>query len=199
VVVAATGPSLTRDIASACEGIPVIAVNDAYRLFPSAELLYACDAAWWRQHGGCPEFMGEKWSSHGGADHNDKRTAAREYGLRLVQGRAEPGFSFDPSLIHYGDNSGFQAVNVAGHKIGWRGRIALVGFDMRQVGGRRHFFGDHPRGLTNTTKGYGLWPAKFAAAAKTLPETIEIINCTPGSAITCFPMMELADAVRCAC
>ena len=36
----------------------VIAVNDAWRLAPWADILYACDGRWWRHHKGVPEFTG---------------------------------------------------------------------------------------------------------------------------------------------
>lgn len=194
-IVAATGPSLTPKVADLCRGHRVIAVNDAYRLMPWAELLYACDEAWWAIHEGCPDFAGERWSSHGDAMHNNKLPAAEKYGLNLVRGSDERGFSTDPKQINYGGNSGFQAVNMALHKIGWKGRVALVGFDMRKVDGKAHFFGDHPKGLTKTRVGYVNWPKAFAKAAKELPATVEIVNCTQGSAMTCFPMMELSDAL----
>ncbi len=194
-VVAGSGPSLTQEIAGLCRNVPVIAVNDAWRLFPFARILYACDNNWWAVHRGVSEFKGEKWSSHGDAFHNDKRDVARRYGLCLVRGRDEEGFSFDPRFIHYGQNSGFQAANFAGHCLGWGGRIALVGFDMRKVGGRRHFFGEHPETLRSTQRGYDLWPEIFRRAGLSLPTGIEIVNCTPESALTCFPKMNLRDAL----
>jgi len=194
VVVAGSGPSLTREIAYRCQGAAAIAVNDAYQLFPDAAVLYACDAEWWEVHGGCPDFAGEKWSSHsvdtGG--HNDKREVAEKYGLKLVEGRDRDGFSFDPACIHYGSNSGFQAINLAilfGAK-----RVVLVGFDMRVVDRKRHFFGDHPAPLRNDG-GYGSFIRTFARAAKSLPDNIQIINATPCSALKCFPIMELQNAL----
>src|SRR6185503_19111154 len=63
-IVAATGPSLTADVAEQCRGHRVLAVNDAYRRIPFAEALYAGDADWWEVHAGCPDFAGEKWSAH---------------------------------------------------------------------------------------------------------------------------------------
>lgn len=194
-VVAASGPSLNEATARACSGFPVLAVNDAWRLFPSAEVLYACDGSWWDVHGGVPAFNGERWSSQGDRAHNDKRVVAERYGLQLVRGRDEEGFSTDPDVIHYGDNSGFQGVNLALHFMGWRGRVVLVGFDMRMVDGSRHFFGEHPQGLRQTGPGYSIWPQKFARAAALLPAGIEIVNATPGSALTCFPMMKLEEAI----
>jgi hypothetical protein len=195
VIVAATGPSLSPEVAEACAGRKVLAVNDAYRLFPWAEVLYACDAAWWNVHHGCPGFAGEKWSSHGAAGrikHNDKSAVAEKYGLKLVAGRDGDGFSFEPDVIHYGSNSGFQAINLA-LLMGAR-RIILVGFDMGCTNGRRHFFGDHPPGLRNATS-YQNFIRALERAAKLLPPGIEILNATPGSALRCFPMVTLNDAL----
>jgi hypothetical protein len=195
VVVAGSGPSLTAGVAAACRGVPVIAVNDAYRLFPDAVLLYACDADWWDVHGGCPDFAGEKWSSHSVGpkrDDNDKREVARKYGLTLIEGRAAEGFSLDPSIIHYGSNSGFQAVNLA--ILFGATRIVLVGFDMRAINGRRHFFGDHPTRLRNRS-GYASFVRAFERAAKTLPANTKIINAAPDSSLKCFLKMELQDAL----
>jgi hypothetical protein len=190
VIVAATGPSLSSEVADALRNRIVLAVNDAYRLIPWAEVLYACDEAWWNVHNGCPDFKGEKWSSHGGTEFNDKLACAERFGLNLVSGDHHDTFSTDPAKIHYGSNSGFQGINLAilfGAK-----RIILVGFDMR-VNGKRHFFGNHPAGLSNSTD-YTSWVPQFANAAKRLTG-VEIVNATPGSALTCFKMMGLDDAL----
>lgn len=126
---------------------------------------------------------------------------AKEFGLSVVYGKNGAQFSTNPALITYGGNSGFQAVNLALHKIGWRGRILLVGFDMRATGGKRHFFGNHPEPMHSNKSASGLalyyrnFVEKFARAAAALPKSVEIINCTPGSAIDCFPRMDLADAL----
>lgn len=188
-IVAAPGPSLTKEVAEQCRGFHVVAVNDAHRLFPFADVLYGCDPEWWNYYLGVPEFRGEKWSSHG--DYDDKTATAAKHRLRLVHGKNSVGFSFNCRRIHYGDNSGFQAINLAGHKIGWNGTIVLVGFDMRMVDGKRHFFGEHPDCLRKTTTGYTKWKISFNAASKALPPNCKIINCTPDSALQCFPMKPL--------
>jgi hypothetical protein len=141
VIVAAPGPSLTVEVAERCRGHRTIVVQDAWRLLPWAEALYGCDLTWWEHHNGVPDFAGEKWSTHDDGT-NDKRDAEAKYGVKLIAGKAAESFSTDPAVLHYGSNSGFQAVNLA---IVWgAARIVLVGFDMRVVGGKRHFFGDHP-------------------------------------------------------
>jgi hypothetical protein len=191
-VVAATGPSLTPELAEQCRGHNCIAVNDAYRLLPFAPVMYACDASWWDYHKGCPDFAGEKWSSHQrGA--NDKEQTAKKYGLKLISGLKADGFSFQPDRIHYGSNSGFQAINLA--LLFGATRIALVGFDMHPVNGKQHFFGLHPKPLQRGM-GYGRWIAWFKEAAATMPPWIEIINCTPGSALTAFPFGNLSEVLN---
>ncbi len=192
VVVAATGPSLTPEVARQVRGRSIVAVSDAWRLLPDAAVLYSCDAAWWQHHKGASGFVGERWSSHGGLSTNDKAAAARTWGLRLIAGRPGDTFSRDPRVVHFGNNSGFQAINLA-ILMGAR-RIVLVGFDMRAAG-RRHFFGDHPAGLSNAVD-YRQFVPQFTAAARALGPDVAIINATPGSALTCWPMMTLADALE---
>jgi hypothetical protein len=191
VIVAAPGPSLTEDVAEQCKGVRTIVVNDAWRRLPWADVLYACDRAWWQHHQGAAGFKGEKWSTHDDAN-NGKIEVAEAYGVRLVAGAAREGFSTDPTVIHYGSNGGFQAVNL-GILMG-AARVVLVGFDMRVVDGMSHFFGDHPAPLRTRTGFSGFIPP-FERAAKSLPPGVEIVNATPGSALTCFPMMGLDDAL----
>lgn len=196
-IVAASGPSLTEAVAAQCRGRRVIAVNDAYRLLPFADVLYAGDGDWWDVHQGCQDFAGEKWVVHQtrlpGADNAER---AGRYGLRMVAGASvidAGGFSRSPVRIHYGNCSGFQAINLA--MLFGATRIILVGFDMRVVDGRRHFFGDHPEPLGNQAKYEHFLPA-FDAAARTLPPHITIINCTPGSALRSFPMASLEATLQ---
>ena len=68
VVCIGGGPSLTlADVTSIAGKARVIAINDAYRMAPWADMLYACDLKWWRWHDGAPYFLGEKWTQ----DHNN--------------------------------------------------------------------------------------------------------------------------------
>jgi hypothetical protein len=191
-IVAATGPSLTDDVVRQCAGHTVFPVNDAHRLFPQAPFMYACDNAWWKVHDGAPKFKGEKWSSHGDERSNNKLPAAEKYGLHLVHGRRGKGFALEGTHIHYAGNSGFQTINLAllfGHDV-----IIMVGFDMKQ-GLKNHFFGNHPRGLSNHNP-YTAWIGRYNIAAKMLPKHIKVINCTPGSGLKCFPLMPLSEALK---
>lgn len=159
---------------------------------PWADALYGCDLKWWRLHG--DKFSGEKWSTHSANNfdpHMDDKSEAVKWGVNLVRGRAGEGFSFDPGVIHYGSNSGFQAINLAilkGAKT-----IVLVGFDMRRVEGEAHFFGEHPEGLARCAD-YGVFLPDFARAAKTL-NGVRVVNTTKNSALTCFEKATFYDEI----
>lgn len=199
-IVAAPGPSLTADVVRRCRMARwlnrwrIVAVQDAYKVMPFADAMYGCDVNWWHVHRDCAGFAGEKWSTHaiGPDNDNDKRAAADAFDIRLVRGENGDTFSSDPAVIRYGSNSGFQTINLAILK-GCR-RIVLVGFDMRRVGGRSHFFGVRPKGQDLGTE-YERFACRFARAAKALPPDVRIVNATPASALTCFPMVDLEAAL----
>jgi len=206
-IVAAPGPSLTPEVAHRVrmarwtEGWRLIVVNDAYRRLPVADILYGCDETWWDLHKGCPEFHGERWSSHEQDPDpkqihgNDKGEAAVRYGLTLVRGQDGDEFSFCNKFIRYGSNAGFQAINLALLK--GCNDIVLVGFDMRHVAGLSHFFGDHPAQLRRTAdEGYRGFARHFERAARALPADVFIVNATPGSALKCFPILDLEEALN---
>ena len=159
---------------------------------PWADVLYGCDERWWDSQNGAMDFAGEKYSTHDrDSTSNDKTAAAEKYGIKLVKGGPGAGFSLDQGLVHYGDNSGFQALNLA--ILFGSSYIVLVGYDMRLVGGKGHFFGDHPPGLFRRTE-YESFAKKFDKAPP--PDGVQIINATPGSALTCYPMMDLDEALN---
>ena len=195
-VVAAPGPSLNQQQADLVRatGWPVLVCQDAWRLLPWADKLYGCDTRWWNVYEGVPGFQGEKWSSHHKGVANDKTDVQARYGVNLVGGsRAQyNGFSLDPAKIHYGDNSGFQAINLA--VLLGSPYIVLIGFDMSHKNGH-HFFGKHDGGLHNQEH-FERWLPEFKHAADRLPPEITIINATPDSALQCWPTMPLEQAIE---
>lgn len=172
-------------------GWNVIVVNDAYRLLPRADVLYASDFSWWTVHEGAKSFEGEKWSSHShtSAFCDDKREFATQYGLNLVQAFPGLDFSRSPAGIAYGEtaHSGFQAVNLA--LLFGASQVVLCGFDY----GGSHFFGEHPEKLRQpTAQQY----ADLARAFDSTTSDVPILNATPGSALKRFPMVDLDEALR---
>jgi len=118
------------------------------------------------------------------------KQAAKLFGLNLIPGEHGDGLRGD-GVIRYGGNSGYQAVNLA--YLWGAGRILLLGYDMGH-NGLTHYFGDHPNGIQVNS------PFKmFMKCFETIrPKDygIEIINCTPGSKLDCFPRMDIAKALE---
>lgn len=116
-------------------------------------------------------------------------------GVLRVPSVDEPGLSLDPLRIHQGGNSGFQALNLA-VLLGAR-RVLLLGFDLGRRGGRRHWHGDHPGDLNNPDEtNFAWWRTAFAGAVPDLARAgVAVVNCTPGSALDCFPMAPLEAAL----
>ena len=197
-VVMASGPSLTPDVAHRVrmarwlDGWKVIAVNDAYRMLPHADILYGCDWAWWKHHNGAPDFYGQRWTCHSESPDvvDDKSLVADVYPLKFVRAMNGQGFSAGSDCIHYGQpqgSSGFQAVNLA-LLLGAQ-RVVLVGFDGHAKNGK-HFFGDHPPHLNRgTDEGY----REFA---KAYPPDERIVNATPGSSIGVYRFVDLEEILR---
>ena len=147
------GPSLTpQQVAQVAlvraqrRALRVIAVNDAYRLAPFADMCYFADSEWWGWHKDRPDFQafaGQKCSiSDSGGNIKDPAVHI----LRNANGRGHSfGLSLDPKQIVTGSNSGYQALNIA--VLAGAKTILLIGFDAREptaTMSRTHWFGDHP-------------------------------------------------------
>lgn len=156
----ATGPSMSQAVADSVRGhFRVAAVSDAYRLAPWADLMASSDAKWWRAHPEALKFGGEKY------------TAAPYF-------QSIPGVSRVPD-VPPNTNSGLLACRAA--VLHGARRLLLLGFDMRGD----HFFGRHAEPLTNSSdEHYATLARQFSAWR---PAAVEIINCTPGSALTAYP------------
>jgi uncharacterized Rossmann fold enzyme len=122
----------------------------------------------------------EKWTQ-------DEQAAAK-YGLKVIHGEHKSGFGWN-NYIHFGGNSGFQAVNLAilfGAK-----EIALLGFDMQITNNKRHFFGDH-EGKMNKPSPYTQWIKHFEEAAKDMRD-VKIVNCSRQTSLSCFDRKNIED------
>lgn len=106
----------------------------------------------------------------------------------MLHNHGPSGLSDKRNGLMTGQNSGHQAINLA-VLLGAR-RILLLGFDMKSSGGKTHWFGEHP---TRTDESI------FSAMLNNFPHMVrplaalgvEVINCTPGSALQCFPKQTL--------
>lgn len=182
VVVVGAGPGVV-DLAPAQGRAKVIAVNRSIELCPWADVLYACDEAFWDKI--APAFDGLKITQ--------SEPAAARYGLRRVKLGADR-ISTTPGVIGGGGNSGFQAINLA-VQFGVK-RIVLVGFDMTMAQGL-HWHGAHSRGMNNPTRAsLSRWRRGLDAQADRFRQLgVQVINATPGSALLAYPFMTLQEAL----
>lgn len=222
VVCIASGPSLTPEICAAVRQAQlagrckVIVVNSSCVLAPWADVLFFTDSGWYDAR----KELVRDWP---GLVVTMSRQAARELnapGMPLKDGRSRvlrvkgcgdpdapprvrvapgvlpkvPGF---PDLgspeIQQGRSSGHTAVSLA---IAMGGvRILMVGYDMQVVNGREHHHSEYkgPRDLD-------IYRNEFQRAFRgwneaALASGVEILNCTPGSAVTEFPFADLQEAL----
>lgn len=199
IVCLGTGPSLTAaQVQTARDrGWPIFVCNDAFRLAPDCALLTACNWQWWDAR--WPEVKGlpcEKWTT--------RRESAEKYGLHWIAEVNRPGLSTDPALLHHGHSSGYQLVGLA-YRAGAE-RIVLLGYDLkfapdydgkaRQIGSTpRHYFGEYPPELQHwpSVKVQGGVHVELLDLYQSVADqgAVEILNATPGSALRCFPKVDI--------
>lgn len=191
VAVIGGGPSLTQAQIDFIRGkARVIAINNAYLRAPWADVLYAPDGRWWRKHSTDEKFR-----------HKFDAFAGQKCALDATNFDAPHRLLYQRDVIWSDDraavgrceigHAGYQALNIAALAGG--DPIILLGYDANDKG-PSNWHEDHP------------WPRANNVSAKhrrsfTLarPEIerrgIQVINCSPGSAIDAFPQMRLEDAL----
>lgn len=184
------GPSLTpADVDFVRGKARVIAVNDAYRLAPWADVLYACDDRWWKwQHRERPSEI----AAFGGLKFSLKRESARYAGVQVLRNTGDQGLELSPTGLRNGRNGGYQAINLAVH-LG-ASRVLLLGYDMK-LGekGEKHWFGEHP---DHGRSPYATFRRVFPTIVKPLKEIgVEVFNCSRRTALACFPRVPLETAL----
>jgi hypothetical protein len=149
---------------------------------PWADVLYACDAKFWNW----PVGQRVRRTCQGLKYALDPR--ARQWpGVTVLRNTGDSGLELDPTGLRTGRNSGYQAINLAVH-LGAR-RVILLGYDMK--GG--HWHKPHPDAsrppFAICLKHFATLPAPLKAAG------VEVINCTPGTALTAFPCRLLREVL----
>ena len=153
-------------------------------------MVYGCDGPWWKHRNGLPEFKGLK-ACFGGNDlagYKDIRRIS-------IDRRKDEILLQHVGLVGSGGNSGFQALNLA-VQFGAK-RILLIGFDMSLSGGV-HWYGPNKwQGANNPNdSNFKRWIDAFHGSASLLESMgIKVINCSPFSALQCFPKMSIEDAL----
>jgi len=184
VLIVACGPSAARVDLEPFRSSKVIAVNEAWRLCPWADVLYAGDAEFW-QAGRSDGFRGLRVS------------AADWPGVERVSVEGDDLVLDRPGVVGAGGTSAFQALNLA---VQWGARrIGLVGVDCRLDDGE-HWHARTPaqRGALRQSA-VDRWIKAFDRAAPVLVGLgVEVVNHSGASALTGFrkePLPEVLDAM----
>lgn len=197
VFVMASGPSLTHEVCNKVRGHPAIVVNASVMLAPLAPVWFFTDSSFYEAH----RELVAAWP---GEVITMSKAAKRELGDRVkrVKGEGDPSLPFatfpplGSEVIRQGRTSGHTSIALA-IALG-ASRVTLLGFDMRVVDGREHchteYSGD--RDLSLYAADYVPAFAGWRAAAERA--SVDIVNCTPGSAITEFRFADLDEVVACA-
>lgn len=156
-------------------------MKDTWHWLPTADVMYACDPHWW-----------EHWydkiiaAGYGAELWTQDESAAKRWKLQRVPGISAKGLGKDK--IHFGGNSGYQAINLA-YLFGAR-KIVLLGFDMQLTNGKQHFFGQHPyhQGAQGPNSSlFKNWLNNFNDLSRDLhAEGVKVVNASRTSALTCF-------------
>ena len=198
VVIIAGGESVTADQCSAVfewmgPTRKVVAINTSFRMAPFADVVYACDGHYWTTNDEktgqtyLEEMLGlgierrQMWTQD--------RGAAKKLGINFVQSERGEGLNKKKNIINQGASGGYQAIGLA---VQWGAKkIYLLGFDCK--GG--HWHGDHPAPI-NARLPHKMWLENFAKLAPDLKAAgVEVINCSPDSALKVFPQKRLEEAL----
>lgn len=162
-VVLAPGPSASAALADSVRGLPLVAVGNAYQLAPWASIIASTDAAWWRSY---PEATTRT------ADRFCMATSPHAERVKIAG-------------MESAVNSGVLGLECAVRA--GATRILLLGADMHGT----HYFGPYTNGLRNTAPHQRRQHVKQYATWARLNRGVSVLNCTPGSALDCFPKADL--------
>jgi len=183
VVVVAGGPSVrSARLKDYWHKAVFVTVNNAAFLAPFAVMAYGCDARWWRYVDLLPEFNGVRVSQ-------DEEFRTGNTGVRYIKSvrreRFEDQFQHDKSRIIWAGNGGTQVLNLIAHA-GPPAKICLVGYDMHLRSGK-NWHRDHPWRIPALAANVERHRRVTDAIAKDLQGLgIDVVNCSPGSALTSY-------------
>ena len=189
------GYSLASTPTKLLSGRHVIAVNDSYIRYPSANVLYFCDGQkWWNDN--CEEVR-EHFRGHYIVTSHRDSPPPKIPGVCVLRLTEKTGLETDPGMLRHGANSGYQAINLAFH-FGAR-RIVLLGMDMHATNGYSHWRRRNrepsPHSFHQILQRHML--PNFPSLVTPLQEAgVEVLNCTPGSALQCWPMRDLHEVLQ---
>jgi len=194
------GPTLKETDLSLIHHRRVIGVNNAYQLGSWIDICWFGDNRWHGWHAvELRSFPGLIVTCAPGE-------FKANYVHQLKRGKSQ-GIDPSPRCVAWNRQSGASAINLAYH-LG-AATVVLIGFDMRRVslselssnqdgtvheGTVANWHEDHPAKQKDP---YDRFSQVFKVIARDARKLgLEIVNCTPGSAIKEFPIMDLKDFLK---
>ena len=178
-------------------GIFTLAIKDAVRLAPWADVLYGCEHNWWNHYHGAPLFEGRYRVALTPVEGAERFRNDVEPMVHQLGHFGPIGFSDDPTKLALGYNSGYQAVNLA-FLFGAR-RVILLGFDMQpkpDAPAQNHWFGKHPWHSDDYRLPFNLFLAAFYQLVPIADRIgLRIINASRVTAMHAFPELPLPEAI----
>jgi len=116
-------------------------------------------------------------------------------GVDWIESLPHVGLSKDPAIIHQGNNSGYQAIDLVSpiHFPNTK-RAILIGYDMQRTHDKTHWFGDHPNKVVPQFNELLTRFDQVATDARQMG--YEIINSTIHTALNAFPKMPLEEVLN---
>lgn len=194
VAILGGGPGLTPAAVDACRRVAIVTavINNSVEAAPWADMLYFCDKKrWYDHHRGTVRAYAR--AGRGVIVTLENQELAQEIpGLICLRRGPTFGLAEDPPFVATGGTSLCQVLNLFVHLS--VKRALLVGFDMRPVAGRMHWHKNHP--VPTPLTAVDQWIKGLCAASPHLVRRgLEVINCTPDSALDCFPRQTLMEAL----
>jgi hypothetical protein len=190
VFIVGGGPSVTGQDIELLRGRKVIAVNSSGGVAPFADLLYFADGRWWRENKpSVAEFKGRVITT------SDE--VKNQPGILLLQRRYPPGLAVNRSELTVLKTGMTAAINLAVH-LG-AARVVTLGLDGGPAeDGRTHHHRPHNWGQIEAN--WKLQREELATLVEPLRERgVELVNASPGSKISLWPIMSLADYLKTEC
>lgn len=207
-VLIGTGPSITSEQIEFIRSkkCRVFTVNNAYQLINEADVHVSCNNDWWEYYWPKDKVL----RTMPATKYTWYQYIANQYNITYIKAIVKDGLSTDPRIIHINHGSSPMGINIAVH-YGIK-KLLLIGHDMKfspdyngrakKVGSKsRHFFGEYPKELQHFPSvkvglsSPGVLDGLIEAYKKMIPDLrkmrMEVINCTPKSALKCFPLSTL--------
>lgn len=189
-IIMAPGPSLTKhQVVLATEsGALTVGIGDVGRLY-DIDVHYHCDAKWWNYYRGCPDSRAKVKFSLEQSLYPEIKCLERS---ELPSGELD--FTY-PKIVT-GNNSGYQAINVAWHSLPYMERLILIGYDLKDTeDGKHNIIGHHPKEIRRPYN-FQLFRENIQSLAPFLANKgIKVYNCTIDSALQGYERAKLEDVL----